>query len=846
MDRGSSPAPAPAEAVADAAPSPIAAAVAAAGIAESPAAVIPETAQAVPPPAATRAVAAPDTPRAHSLGLASAPAEPGLFERLAGAVKTWFTTGNVPVKVGVVVLFLGVGALLKYAAEQGWMRFPIELRLAGIALAAIAALGFAWRQRHRRRAFALALQGGAVGVLILTVFAAFAYYHLLAAPVAFALLLVLVAGTGLLAVLQDALALAVLGCVGGFLAPILVSTGQEAHVALFSYYALLNAAVFAIAWFKAWRPLNLVGFGFTFAVASAWGALQYRPEFFASTEPFLLLFAAFYLAIPVLYALRHPPQGRERFVDGTLVFGMPLLAFPLQVGLLHGDRLGLAYSALVAAVIYALLAWREMRREDLRLLGQSHAVLALGFATLAVPLGLSARSTACTWALEGAALVWLGLRQSRRFPRYVGYALQGAAGCAALAALGDRRIPAYPVLNGDFLGLALLAAAGLVTSRLLYRRSATAPLPVLFFAWALLWWMLAGTHEIVTHASVATQPSWALAAIAASALFFAELGAALAWPFCSVPALLAFPLALPLTLTVRDHGPLEGHAALAWALWLACSLRILARRGADLPRLALAAQALMLTSITVLLAGETHHAGAAHLGLPPLWRTLATLAVPLAMYWLILRRAAALRYPLGTAAEIWRIPALSALALVLGIAAILGLFVEGDPRPLAYLPLFNPLELAQVLVLLSLMAWYRLAHAEGGTLFEERQRAPLLALAGVALLTAVTVRSVHFYADVPWNAALFESILVQAALSVVWSLAGLLAMLLGARRGSRPVWIGGAVLMAVVLGKLALVDRHHLGDLAGIVSFLAVGMLLLVVGYFAPVPPRTATPEERP
>src|SRR5258706_9374656 len=108
----------------------------------------------------------------------------------------------------------------------------------------------------------------------------------------------------MLAVMQDAMALAVLAIVGGFLAPILISTGHGNHVALFSYYAVLNTAVFAIAWIKPWRALNLIGFAFTFGIGTWGGALQYRPEQFSSTEPFLLLFFAFFLFLPLLYPLR--------------------------------------------------------------------------------------------------------------------------------------------------------------------------------------------------------------------------------------------------------------------------------------------------------------------------------------------------------------------------------------------------------------------------------------------------------------------------------------------------------------------------------------------------------------
>ncbi|MGO1893296.1 MAG: DUF2339 domain-containing protein, partial [Luteimonas sp.] len=114
----------------------------------------------------------------------------------------WFTTGNVIAKVGMLVLLAGVAALLKYASDQGWLAVPIGWRLAGVAAAALVGLGFGWRQREARPAFALTLQGGAIGVLLLVVFAAFQRYDLMPAAPAFALSVALVAALCVLAVLQ--------------------------------------------------------------------------------------------------------------------------------------------------------------------------------------------------------------------------------------------------------------------------------------------------------------------------------------------------------------------------------------------------------------------------------------------------------------------------------------------------------------------------------------------------------------------------------------------------------------------------------------------------------------------
>ena len=259
---------APAPPVADAPPPPPADAAA---TARSPEATAP-SAPASPSPA----------PPARAVPPA-APARPDIVTVGLRAVKRWFSVGNVPVKIGMLVLLAGVAALLKYATDQGWMAMPPELKLAVVAAAALAALVFAWRKREDNRVFALSLQGGAIGVLLLVVFAAFKGFGLLPAGAAFALSVVLVAGAGVLAVLQDARALAVFALLAGFLAPIWLSTGSGNHVALFSYYAIVNAAIVGIAWYRAWRVLNLLGFAFTFGIGTVWGVLDYAPHKYAST-----------------------------------------------------------------------------------------------------------------------------------------------------------------------------------------------------------------------------------------------------------------------------------------------------------------------------------------------------------------------------------------------------------------------------------------------------------------------------------------------------------------------------------------------------------------------------------
>ncbi|MEZ5454818.1 MAG: DUF2339 domain-containing protein [Lysobacteraceae bacterium] len=769
------------------------------------------------------------------------PIAPSLPDRLVKALIGWFTEGNLPVKLGVLVLFAGVAAALKYAADQGYFTVSIEARLTSIAFAAIGGLWFGFRQRESRPAFGLSLQGGALGVLLLTVFAAFRYYALIPAPLALGLVVLLVAGSALLALLQNAAVLAWLGFLGGYLAPVLISTGSGNAVALFSYYAVLNAAVFAVAWRRNWHALNLLGFVFTFGIGALWGRQYYRPELFASIEPFLLLFSAFYLFIPVLTSLRAPADGRS--VSTSLTFGLPLLAFPLQAALLDGERMPLAFSALVAAVIYALLAVWLIKRSAARLLGQSFAVLALGFATLSIPLAFSAEQTAMAWALEGVAAIWLGLRQDRRWPQIAGWALQALAGASfffgqevwlgletgALARLGI----------ATSISLALLALTALVTA-LLYERHA--PQRITIWPWFLVglaWWHVLGIHEAER---LSLHGSWVL-----GWLLFASISIALAallrrslnWPRLSW-AMLALWLPAPLLvpLTAWDlRSPLADLGGLAWLAWGLSSSFGLSRLRAPAARLTGLAHILVLSTIVLLFAFEFAIRLDRDAELGDAWVIVATIAPLLLLSWGLWRRPQWFAWPLQEHfiryARYWHGLACAGILFALCVIWML----PGSTAPLSYLPVLNPLDLTQGLILLALWrAWTGLG----------RGAKVVLASAAFVSLTQSTLRAVYHWSGAVWGPSLLDTASAQAALTVVWCLLGVTAWVAGSRLQRYALWLPGAILMGVVLLKMLLVDRHYLGDLAGVIAVLTVGLLLVGVGYIAPSPPRRISEESVP
>jgi uncharacterized membrane protein len=806
------------------------------------------------PEAVLAAMAAAPTapqPREHAPPVAE-PAPAPARTATDNFITRWLFGGNTLVRVGIVLLFFGVAFLLKYATDRGLV--PIELRLAAVALGGAALLIVGWRLRERRRAYAVILQGGGVGVLYLTVFAAFRLYHLLPATPAIIVLAAIAVFSVMLAILQDARSLAVTGVAGGFLAPVLASTGGGSHVALFSFYAVLNGGILAIAWYKAWRELNLIGFAFTFVIGLAWGAKYYRPELFDTTEPFLVLFFLLYVAIAVLFALRRAPQ-LTHYVDGTLVFGTPLVAFGLQTALVRNMEFGAAWSAFAVAAFYLVLATvlYSRKRESQRLLVESFLALGVGFATLAVPLAFDGRWTSAVWAVEGAAIVWVGVRQGRVLPRAFGMLLQFGAGIAFLLDVRGGT-GGLPVLNSLYLGAVMVAAAGLFCSLYLerYREQVSrteAWLAKALFIWGVLWWFGGGLAEIDRQVPDKFGLHPVLLFFAGSCALFGFLWRRLEWnaaryvPLAIVPLGALTTLMMMSPLTWHPH-PFAHHAYIGWAALFAVHLWVLRAHDTNMAGRLEWLHASGVWLFAVVASWEVGWQIDHYVEGRRVWPLIAWALVPGALIALFAARGERLGWPVRDHRRAY----LHTGAMPIAVFLLAWLFYvnftsNGDPAPLPYVPLANPLDLAQAGALLALTMWYlalRKLEEPGIALPSPTSAIRLASVAVFVWLNGVLLRSLHHYADVPFRLdAMLRSDLVQTAFSLFWSLLALATMIFAAQRGLRTVWIVGAVLFGVVIGKLFLVDLSNTGTAERWVSFIGVGVLAIVIGYFAPVPPKS-------
>lgn len=772
------------------------------------------------------------------------------------AIQSFFRDGNTFVRVGVVLLLFGAAFLVKYAADRDLI--SIETRLAGAALFAMGLVGLGFRLRNKRKSYALILQGGGVGILYIVVFAAYRLYELLPSPLTFALLVAICAFTTFVAIVEDAAALAFFAAAGGFAAPVLASSGAGNHVVLFSYHAILNAGVFAISWFKPWRALNLLGFFFTFAVGTAWGLGRYTDTTYPETQFFLTLFFAFYLGTSVLFAWRKRGQAGG-WVDGTLVFGTPIVCGTLQFALVADFPFGVALSAIVMATVYLLLGTWLFRRvpAQLRLMVESFLALGVAFATLAIPFALDAELVAVTWALEGAGVAWLGRRQQRWLPRAAGFALQGAALIAFLTAdlFSGQGVP---FANAYFLGSLVLGAGAIIAAynvrgsgegvRAGFSRLAS----LLLLFNGSFWWIAGAFSEFEARSSELGMSSGvafhcALLWCAFSAVAAEVIGRKVDFRALRQVALFLGPALFPLVAISIDnaHHPAGALGFVAWPLTLLFWIAILRWRDMSALRSRLNgfAHFLNFPLIGTLVAAEVAWVVSEWFGGGTGFETGSLL-----LAWCAVAAAAVAIHeghkrdwwPFSRHREAYFFYGVGALFLVLFIGGLGADFDAGSASPLPYIPLANPLDISRVCAVLMLLSTGLVLRANMRALSPDESRVALATagLFSLETLTAIIARTIHHLLDVPFRGeALWRSAAMQTSVSIAWAASGLILMGFGVRKARRGLWIAGAVPTAAVVVKLFLVDLARVGTLARIISFVVVGSLLLLIGFFAPVPP---------
>lgn len=321
-------------------------------------------------------------------------------------------------RIGILAVLIAAAWFLKLAIDNHWIG-PLGRVLIGL----IAGAGLiAWSERFRTRgyaAFSYSLKAVGSGILYLSLWAAFSLYHLVDSSVAFAAMIAVTAFNGFLAWVQDAELLALYAIVGGFSTPLLLSTGENHEVALFTYLVLLDAVVLVLVALKPWSRLLCGAFAGTVFFFAEWSLQYYSQDQFGTTAFFLALFFLIFAWAPRLVRLRVEGGGSNAGWDHLALVIVPLanaalgfLGFYLMLEN-AGSASAEPWVAVAFAAFYLLLLRFPARGAIHGSAGATsalHLTIAVVFLTIAIPLKTHGRWLTIGWLAEGAALVWLATR----------------------------------------------------------------------------------------------------------------------------------------------------------------------------------------------------------------------------------------------------------------------------------------------------------------------------------------------------------------------------------------------------------------------------------------------------
>lgn len=314
-------------------------------------------------------------------------------------------------KIGILVLVVGMGLFVKYAIDKNWIN-EVFRTILGFVVGGVL-LVISQRLKNTYRTFSSLLAGGAFAIFYVTVAMAYHYYGLFSQTMAFIILVVLTVLMSLLSVVYNRRELAVIGLIGGFIAPFLVSNGMGNYLILFTYMTILNMDMFGLSLYKKWGELPVISFVATYVIMLGYSLVADLDIARTAQLVHLLLFATlFYLIflLPVVSVLR--TENKKANQPLMLIVVLNNFIY-LYFALWYIDLLDLpynikgAFTLFIALVNLAQAYAIRSKKAEAGYLFTALVGMFLTFVSITIPIQLDGNFITLFWATEMVVVLWL-------------------------------------------------------------------------------------------------------------------------------------------------------------------------------------------------------------------------------------------------------------------------------------------------------------------------------------------------------------------------------------------------------------------------------------------------------
>ncbi len=382
------------------------------------------------------------------------------------------TSGKILGRLGIGAVLLGVAFFLKYAFDNNWIG-PTGRVMVGV-LFGLAFLVVGQMLRSKYLKYSDLIMGGGSGILYLSFFSAFSFYHLITAPVAGVLMLVVTALTFAISIVNATPTLAYVGIIGAFLTPFLVNAykfpGIDALM-VFVYLSIINIGVLGISFFKKWPKLNVLSFVGTAINFLAWYGFYYNENYLAITLTFcfvtFLIFLVANISRSIVAGIKS--DQADFFLIGANAFALAVMGYIL-LGPHHDSVLG--FASVFVAIIYMIFAFtvNKSNPQD-KALNIFLPGLAVTFLSIAVPLQFDGPWVAVAWLIESVALYFIASVISNRGFQVMGVVVYSLGLLDLIAWISDRfQVENFvPIFNKAFV-ITMLAVVVAYVIAFMYKK----------------------------------------------------------------------------------------------------------------------------------------------------------------------------------------------------------------------------------------------------------------------------------------------------------------------------------------------------------------------------------------
>tara|TARA_A100001037_G_scaffold299595_1_gene325547 strand:- start:59943 stop:62255 length:2313 start_codon:yes stop_codon:yes gene_type:complete len=326
--------------------------------------------------------------------------------------------GNWLARIGVIAVLIGTAFFLKLAIDNKWIDETGQVTLGILTGLIFIGLGEYFYRSYTK--YAQTLFGGGIGILYISVFAAFAIHSMFGLYITVGMVFLITFTASLLALKHDSASLATIGIIGAFLAPFIISAGNSSLISPGSsnynnlksqflfYVILLDLGVLFLSTFKNWSWFNKIALVFSMFAFVFWYIEFSKITTFWEAQVYLSIIFAIFIFVGLLFHMIWKRVPGISDYSTMLANGIFYLIISNWIFRDSDFKNWLGSFTLLIAVIYSCIGYYAFRvNKSNSKLSLMYFGISLLFITIAFPIQLEGAWLGVAWSIEGALVIWL-------------------------------------------------------------------------------------------------------------------------------------------------------------------------------------------------------------------------------------------------------------------------------------------------------------------------------------------------------------------------------------------------------------------------------------------------------